>query len=346
MSGLKRRGFTLVELLVVIAIIGVLVGLLLPAVQAAREAARRMSCGNNIKQLGLALHNYHDTYQKFPAGTERINGWGFSYNYRILPYIEQENLFDQIHSYGSHPGWLGGGGVDSVHNRGVINGTTIEAFICPSSPLEPNRDIGGGSVTTLPSYIGIAGAIDEDKIDANVPPAVGASGDTDGFQEQRQRPGANCCGGGNPQNGMMSAGGTFPVNEYLKFANLTDGTSNVMVLGECGDWMKNGGINVDPRGVHGWPMGTDGGGRITNWNGPNSRQFNVTSVRYPINTSNYNLPGIGTNFGPNSVLLSAHPGGIQALYGDGSVHFIAETIQMPLLKRLCTRDDGQVVQLP
>lgn len=334
----RQRAFTLVELLVVIAIIGVLVGLLLPAVQAAREAARRMSCGNNMKQLGLALHNYHDSFNRFPT-TTNANGWGFSLYLGMLPYIEQGALFDQILTVGGHPAWVGGGGPSSLHNRAVINGTTLSALVCPSNPMDVNRNAGGGAVTTFPSYLGIAGAVDEDKVDGNVPPALGSPADTDLFQENRNRPGANCCAA-NAQNGILSSGGVFPINHQLTFANLTDGTTNVIAFSEHADFMLNNGIKQDLRGHHGWHMGTDGGGRITNWNGPSNRQFNVTSVRYQINTRNANLPGVHQNVGPNTPLLSAHPGGVQVTMGDGSVRFVSETIQLHLLKYLCTRDVG------
>lgn len=341
MSQFRRRGFTLVELLVVIAIIGVMVGLLLPAVQAAREAARRMSCGNNMKQLGLALHNYHDTFRKLPT-TQRHQGWGFSFYLGMLPYIEQNALFEQITTVGDGPAWLGGGSPQAIANRNVIRGTTITTFHCPSNPMDMNRDPGGGAITTFPSYVGIAGAVDEDKLSGATPPQAGTAGDTDQFQEQRNRPGASCCGGNN-NNGILSSGGTFPVNDFLGMEKMLDGTSNTMVIGETATWMFDNGIQVDPRGVHGWQMGTDGGGRITNWNGPNSRQFNVTSVRYPINTRVWNLPGVGNNNGPNTPLRSAHAGGIQATFGDGSVKFLTESMQLPILKLLCTRDDGRVV---
>jgi len=292
MSQFRRRGFTLVELLVVIAIIGVMVGLLLPAVQAAREAARRMSCGNNMKQLGLALHNYHDTYRKLPT-TQRHQGWGFSFYLGVLPYIEQNALFEQVTTVGEHPAWLGHNSPAALANRNVIQGTTISTFHCPSNPMDINRNAGGGAVTTFPSYVGIAGAVDEDKVGAATPPQIGTDGDTDLFQEQRNRPGANCCSA-NAQNGRLSSGGAFPVNDFLGFEKFQDGLSNTMVIGEVSGWMLDNGIKVDPRGVHGWQMGTDGGGRITNWDGPANRQFNVTSVRYPINTKVWNLPGVTT----------------------------------------------------
>ena len=341
MSSFRRRGFTLVELLVVIAIIGVLVGLLLPAVQAAREAARRMQCGNNMKQLGLALHNYHDANNKFPT-TRRNNGWGFSIYYSMLPFFEQQSLFENLTANGPHPAWLGHNSAAALQNRNAIRGVSLSVLHCPSNPMDQNRNPGGGATTTFPSYVGIAGAVDEDKVGGAAPPALGTAGDTDEFQEQRNRPGANCCGGNNG-NGILSSGGTFPINDFLAFRNLLDGTSSTLAIGETATWMLNNGIKVDPRGRHGWQMGTDGGGRITNWNGPSNRQFNVTSVRYPVGTKNWNLPGVGNNNGPNTPLLSAHTGGIQTVFADGSVHFITDSISLPLLKALVTRDDGRVV---
>ena len=117
----QRFGFTLLELLVVIAIIGVMVGLLLPAVQAAREAVRRVSCSNNMKQLGLGLHNYHATYNNFPAGvrggTSPSEGWGFPFWYGLLPFIEQQTLADQL----------------------VLVGTSSAPTQCPA-PFETARD--------------------------------------------------------------------------------------------------------------------------------------------------------------------------------------------------------------
>ena len=102
-----RKGFTLIELLVVIAIIAILVALLLPAVQQAREAARRSQCKNNLKQLGVALHNYHEVFSTFPNGVvaSAVNGWGTSWWARILPYTDQPGLYEQLTFDGAHPGW-------------------------------------------------------------------------------------------------------------------------------------------------------------------------------------------------------------------------------------------------
>ena len=127
----RKRGFTLIELLVVIAIIAILIALLLPAVQQAREAARRTQCKNNLKQLGLAVHNYHDVFLKFPPGYSQVRlptstgaFQGHSVFYSLLPYIEQANLFATFdHNV-------------PLNNRatapGVLSGTIINAFLCPS----------------------------------------------------------------------------------------------------------------------------------------------------------------------------------------------------------------------
>jgi len=148
-----KRGFTLVELLVVIAIIGVLVALLLPAVQAAREAARRSTCNNKMKQLGLALHNYHDTYLSLPFGgmlrgsdTDGEVGWGYS----ILPFIEEENVYSQIDSRGTI--------TDATKVPAAIRSLALEAYICPSdvaADINPHRNNFGKS-----NYIACSGAND------------------------------------------------------------------------------------------------------------------------------------------------------------------------------------------
>jgi len=127
----RRSAFTLVELLVVIAIIGVLVALLLPAVQAAREAARRSQCVNNLKQLGLTTHNYHDTYRNFPAGHNNAGTYAWGWGTFILPFMEQGNLFDQL-----NPNVRTGQYPDTVPTGTNIYNTPIDAFVCPSDPGE------------------------------------------------------------------------------------------------------------------------------------------------------------------------------------------------------------------
>ncbi len=362
----RRSGFTLVELLVVIAIIGVMVGLLLPAVQAAREAARRMSCSNNMKQLGLGLHNYHAAFNSFPAGVRGGNAggggtnesYGLSFFYGILPFIEQNALYEKMVSVGTGPstggdmpGWTGGSAAGSAAliNRAAVNNVVISSFICPSCPMPPLKDI-GSCQATLPSYVGIQGGVDEDNITpatAASPPAPGGAGDTDRFQNKRQRSGSFYATG----VGIQSSGGVLVGNEYLTFKHITDGTSNLIVLGEVGDWMKDANQNlVDLRVNHGWLFGTGHGGKIETWyydGGPNDvRQFNLTSIRYPIGTRDTALAGTGVNYGPNNPLVSAHTGGVQVTLADGSVRFLTNSTDLPLLKRLATRDSGVPKELP
>ena len=355
----QKPGFTLVELLVVIAIIGILVGLLLPAVQAAREAARRMQCSNNLKQLGLGLQNYHSSYDQFMAGvrggTAPGEGWGLSFWYGLLPYIEQGPLYEKMYTVGTaggdqHPGWVGHGtaGTAGRLNRDVVNQVVIPTFNCPSCPMDPIvHDVGGGCFQNLPSYIGIMGAIDEDKTSGTAAPAPGTGLDMDGFQEQRNRDGANCCGG-SAQTGRMSAGGILVNTQFLSFKSITDGTANLIAIGEVGMWMRDASGNpIDNRVQHGWTMGTDSAGKIDNWAvGSNARMFNLTAIRYPIGTKQDGLPGVHKNYGPNNPLISAHNGGCQVALTDGSVRFLTSNMDLPLLKKFATRDSGQVKALP
>lgn len=350
MPQFRRRGFTLVELLVVIAIIGVMVGLLLPAVQAAREAARRMSCGNNLKQLGLALHNYHDTFQSFPMGVRTggsNGGWGTSFYVRLLPFVEQQPLFDSWPFtergsagalFNQNEGF-GAGNPNLQGNPVRLNGLRISTFRCPSSPLE--EFVGNDGMVA--SYVGIAGAVEA----------------TGRFVPQRQRLCCSCCGhpggsgGVDPALGMHSGNGLLVggTNGEMKFKDVTDGTSNVMIIGEHSDWMIGAnGVKVGTgSSQHGWAMGSGNNHRITTvetagggWDG---RWFNLTSIRYPIGTRTYALPGIHVNQGPNNPLISAHPGGVQVTLADGSVRFLTASMNLETLKILADRNTGLPITL-
>jgi prepilin-type N-terminal cleavage/methylation domain-containing protein len=148
----RHRGFTLVELLVVIAIIGILVSLLLPAVQSAREAARRMSCSNNQRQLAVAVINYHDTYKAFPPGI--VGGWGHSWGANILPQLERQSLFDGI-PWGDAPNWYNTD-PDSLYVQNLAR-TPLPVFRCPSEAAPEATDwvITNRFIT---SYLGNAGS--------------------------------------------------------------------------------------------------------------------------------------------------------------------------------------------
>lgn len=208
-------GFTLVELLVVIAIIGVLVALLLPAVQAAREAARASSCKNNLRQLGVALHNYHDTMNRFPSGWctlpegagshgDVAPGWGWTVG--LLPFMEQTNLYNSLR-HDEH--------IDAEVNRAARE-TIIKTLICPSDPADRTFILGGGGGHDHEDDGGHAHSVDEG---------------TPLFRVSK----SNYLGvfGTNEIESAPAAGnGAFFMNSNLTMANFTDGLSNTFVVGE------------------------------------------------------------------------------------------------------------------
>jgi prepilin-type N-terminal cleavage/methylation domain-containing protein len=338
-----RSGFTLVELLVVIAIIGILIALLLPAVQAAREAARRSQCSNNLKQLGIGLHNYHDTFKTFPYGVRPggwNGGWGTSFYVRLLPFIEQGPIADawpwtEKGNYGRHEGYMGGNG----NLRGTpldLRNLPISVFDCPSSPL-PDFNTGNNAVQ-MPSYAGIAGAVE----------------DTGRYVSRLYRNKDGCCGSCGNGPGIHAGNGMLVGNKVFRFADCTDGTSNTMCIGETSDFAFNAAgtqQHVDNGWPHGFPMGTGdtrtvSGPQQSTGGGNPQRWFNLTSIRYPVGTIDFALPGICNNKGANNPLLSAHPGGTQILLTDGSVRFLPETTELETLKLLADRGDRLPVQLP
>jgi len=339
---MKRRkfgqGFTLVELLVVIAIIGILVALLLPAIQAAREAANRAECSSNLKQIGLALQNYHDTYQKLPLGVWATSQgrWGSSWWAAILPYAEQGAGYEQLKFYGNHPGWTHNTGgtphSEGYHNGNTFHQTSIPFMVCPSSPLEPLKDTGGGRMINAPHYIGIAGA-------------TNGNGFVNRSREQRA-----CCGCCNAQanNGYISGGGTLLPNESLNFAAVTDGTSTTLIVGESADFVYNtsgpGRIKMTQvNSHHGWLMGTPNREKVKQGTGRFNRCFNITTIRYPPNSVAVDMNGVANNDGQNNGIYAAHPGGTQAALVDGSVQYISDDINMLTLRHLATRHDGQPI---
>ena len=219
MRSRRSSGFTLVELLVVIAIIGVLVALLLPAVQAAREAARASSCKNNLRQLGMALHNYHDTMNRLPSGWctlpegsgshfqhshEVAPGWGWTVG--LLPFMEQNNLHDSLHHH-EH--------IDADENQAARE-TIIKTLICPSDPGDKTFIIGGG------------GGHDHEE-DGEHHHSVDEG--TPLFRVSKSNyPGV--FGTNELEDNPAAGNGAFFMNSSLTMANFTDGLSNTFVVGE------------------------------------------------------------------------------------------------------------------
>ncbi|MCC7420015.1 MAG: DUF1559 domain-containing protein [Planctomycetaceae bacterium] len=311
---MRRRGFTLIELLVVIAIIAILIALLLPAVQQAREAARRTQCRNNLKQLGLALHNYHDTYLSFPIGcrTDAAGGWGQSWWVGILPYIDQGPLYNQWNHSVANAGYTG--------QVTLLDGKKIPGVLCPSSTLKETTTANGGNLQ-LAHYTGIAGAY---------PDPTGRAATATMYSD-----------------GHFTTGGVLFFNSRIRIKDITDGTTNTMIVGEQSDWM------VDPAGTkvtcissypHSMWMGSTGG---------TERPFNVTTVRqtpgYKISEATgdggVGCPNTGVcgNMGSNNPVQSIHAGGAHVMLGDGSVRFVSNNINLNTFLYLATRDDGQVL---
>jgi len=315
MSARPRNAFTLVELLVVIAIIGVLVALLLPAVQAAREAARRSQCSNNLKQLGLAMHNYHVTFRAFPynghpqVGSGSTMQRGPSWLFRILPFMEQGNAVDSAIDSGD---WSLQDG--SSPNTALLNTLRVDGVICPSSPL-PETAVWNGVELQTSSYVGIEGSY-----------YVGGTSVTTAPQPYHDG------------YGRANYNGVVSIAEYrIAMRSITDGTSNTMMISEQSDYQIDSSNNkVDLRSSGYWGGAWSCGAGARNWT------QNVTTIRHPIN-GGYGGAGNTAAYNANIPLLSAHPGGVQATFADGSVHFLPETINFATFTALADRRDGTVV---
>ena len=331
MRRFSRRAFTLVELLVVIAIIGVLIALLLPAVQAAREAARRMSCSNNLKQIGLALHNYHDVQRSFMYGcryqSQPFRQWGPSWWLGALPYLE-ERAIPERWDYGPNSGWMGSA---NHNNLPLVNGFAPEYMTCPSSPLpkfKSDTAKGFTGQTIKPTYAGISGATGMQR-------ATGVAGIWDETRLSADH----------ATYGSHAIGGVLFQTALVKMSDVLDGLSKTIVVGEqsaFGFNPANGNAQYEIRscGAHQGFMGAEANQTTINSSSPGWRCFNCTTIRYPINQKT-KLAGIHENLGHNNGIHSSHPSGAQVLLGDGSVRFLGQNLDLLTLHLLATRDDGR-----
>ena len=328
----RRIGFTLVELLVVIAIIGILVGLLLPAVQAAREAARRMQCSNNLKQIGLAFHNYESTHKAFPAAWY-IHLPAPPYNIQsglvgLLPYLEQPALYAR---YNSSISPMNEGGPIGVANVAVIS-TPLPMFACPSAP--------GGNAERIYN-----GAIPAGALPGLAASTWRAAPSDYSFTTGVRGAFANIAYSGNA--GGSRHGALQPVDPTSgprsTIGSITDGTSNTFLMGE-----RTGGFKiyagrtelVAPAAVLTALGQTNGGGWGDPLVGENWLQGAVRgATTYPIPEGGCainctNLRGSGFH--------SFHTGGAQFVNGDGSVHFNSESIDAFIFAARITSAKGEV----
>lgn len=330
------------ELLVVIAIIGVLVGLLLPAVQAAREAARRMSCGNNCKQIGLAIHNYLDTYQHLPYQNDLSRDirarTTVSWMTGILPFVEQSALYDQLdfNTVTDGTNWHG-----SLNNpqAALVRDTVIPGYLCPSNPQPehvqsaavrstsgPLADGNGrcGFNTTRTDYIGNMGFIWsgwKDCSDTNL-----GSGGPEWVESGRE------FGWQGDQGRLQKLKGPFWYrNDGCNDADFTDGMSNTIAMFENHSWASS---KQNPNQVN----------KQSSWFFP----FTSTdSLVKAMNTGPETIPGgNGYEDGRCNSWSSTHPGGAQATMADGSVRFVAETVDVQLQRAAATMAGGESLQLP
>ncbi len=331
MSRRHRRGFTLIELLVVIAIIAVLIALLLPAVQQAREAARRTQCKNNLKQIGLALHNYHDVVNAFPMGVSgwpnTLNGTLWGWGTMILPHVDGGNLFLSL---AASPG-----GTAPQTNLPATGFNAVMASFNPTNPLLES---------VLPVY--------RCPSDTGLPTVIIPPGGLNGSLRQNTYIYGRCNYPGvvgstiTDSGGLLTSDGAFAESSCIQLRDFTDGTSNTFLIGE----------RRSPGMVGGLYAGGD-----TNWCGANDDidphamwqgfaiHLGFCDQASKLNATMVNPPSV-TNSAAYTAFSSQHTGGAHFLLADGSVRFISETIATgppatagSTYQNLASRNDGQVL---
>ena len=330
MSTKSQHGFTLVELLVVIAIIGILIGMLLPAVQQVREAARRMSCANNIRQLALACHNYESAHQRFPPAAEYTLVKGPyeapGYLTYLIPFVEEANMLIDVDLFNSR--YQG--------DQGRVAAFRLETIICPSSTKEKadygdttqvnsNSDwrniyTAGDAVSPYTThYVGILGPI-------GINPSSGLA-----YSVAHAGAGH---GGLSMQGIFKTIGKSAAQGGPTTFGSISDGTSNTILIGEMSYSNEENAGNPWDDPYRFWTRGGRDFG---------SGEYNSTAknIQFPINSYNFDV----TTTPHNSINLgSNHPGGCAIARGDGSAQFITESIAMDVYLSVASSDGGEVTE--
>jgi len=336
---MRKRGFTLVELLVVIAIIGILIALLLPAVQAAREAARRTHCTNNLKQQALGMHNFHDVYKKFPRNYLQVgvNAWeALSANYFLLPYIEQAPLYAVGQAHINPPpnatdwNWMH----DNLMN------TSLSVYLCPSAQPPPRQsaDYWGGpgsnyswstgsSVETVwagPRFNGMF-AYSEDRKMGDVP---------DGLSNTLMASEILC------GSGSTGASGIYPYDVFYAGDSVINAVVNK-------DFPTQAELDAIGSAARNSPQGyrANNGGMWAWYAAAHSTLTTAAPPNWVWPTAGGNCcPGGAHDWGLGIIPpRSMHPGGVNAALGDGSVRFISGTVNLLTFQRLGNRRDGMPV---
>lgn len=326
-SGRSRRGFTLIELLVVIAIIAILIGLLLPAVQKIRDAAARIKCSNNMKQMGLALHNYHDTYGNFPAGvvTTTSSGWQgpnyypyWSWQAQIMPFWEQDNLYRQADTWArsgnssNYRYWPWGGfWLSPMTPANPALGTKVACLICPGDTRQqrtlPGAQWGGNGDVAFTGYLGVSGARGDRNDDRYL--------------------------------GILHK--EFTAGKLTNMASVTDGLSNTLMVGErppssdlyYGWWFA--GAGYDGNGTGDVVMGArESGYAVSLGCGTDATPYNNTNPYVGLK------PGRPQTWCDQAHFWSFHSGGSNFLLGDGSCRFVRYSADN-ILPQLMTKSGAE-----